>query len=55
LRKTLDLTLVAAVMCVFPYMAQVYQYNSTMASYSVAHLLAALAVILSTRRPCGMC
>jgi len=49
LRKTLDLTLVAAVMCVFPYMAQVYQYNSTMASYSVAHLLAALAVILSTR------
>jgi len=49
LRKTLDLVLVASVMCVFPYMAQVYQYNSTMATYSVAHLLAAVAVILSAR------
>jgi hypothetical protein len=49
LRKTLDLTLVAAVMCVFPYMAQIYQYNSAMATYSVAHLLVALAVFWSAR------
>lgn len=48
-RRTLDLVLVASVMCVFPYMAQVYQYNTTMATYSVAHLLAAVAVILSSR------
>jgi len=48
-RRTLDLVLVASVMCVFPYMAQVYQYNTTMATYSVAHLLAAVAVILSAK------
>ena len=30
-------------------MAQVYQYNTSMATYSLAHLLAAAAVILSTR------
>jgi len=48
-RKTLDLVLIASVMCVFPYMAQVYQYNSTMATYSLAHLLSALAVVLSVR------
>jgi hypothetical protein len=49
IRKTLDLVIIASVMCVFPYMAQIYQYNSTMASYSVAHLLVAVAVVLSAR------
>jgi hypothetical protein len=49
LRRTLDLVLGASVMCVFPYMAQVFQYNTTMATYSVAHLLVAVAVILSAR------
>ena len=48
-RNTLDLTLVASIVCVFPYMAQVYQYNTSMATYPLAHLLAAVAVILSTR------
>lgn len=48
-RNTLDLVLIASVMCVFPYMAQIYQYNTTMATYSIAHLLSALAVILSVR------
>lgn len=48
-RKVLDMTLVASIVCVFPYMAQVYQYNTSMATYSLAHLLAAAAVILSTR------
>jgi hypothetical protein len=48
-RKVLDITLVASIVCVFPYMAQVYQYNTSMATYSLAHLLAAAAVILSTR------
>jgi hypothetical protein len=47
MRKTLDIVIVASVLCVFPYMAQVYQYNSTMATYSVAHFLSALAVLLS--------
>ncbi len=48
-RRVLDITLVASIVCVFPYMAQVYQYNTSMATYSLAHLLAAAAVILSTR------
>jgi len=48
-RKVLDIILIASIVCVFPYMAQVYQYNTSMATYSLAHLLAAAAVILSTR------
>lgn len=43
-RRTLDIVLVAAVLCVFPYMAQLYQYNTAMATYTLAHLLAAWAV-----------
>ena len=49
LRRTLDIALVASVLCVFPFMAQVFQYNSTMATYNLAHLLAALAVIWSVK------
>ena len=49
-RSTPDLALVACIACVFPYLAQVYQYNSTQATYSVAHLMAAAAVVLSVRR-----
>lgn len=48
-RKVLDITLVASIITVFPYMAQVYQYNTSMATYTLAHLLAAIAVILSSR------
>jgi len=48
-RRVLDITLVASIVTVFPYMAQVYQYNTSMATYSLAHLLVAAAVILSTR------
>jgi hypothetical protein len=47
--KTLDITLTASIVCLFPYMAQVYQYNTAMATYSLAHLLAAAAVIFSVR------
>lgn len=50
-RRTADLALVASIVCVFPYMAHVYQYNTTMATYSVAHLLAAGAVVVSVRMP----
>lgn len=49
LQKASEITLVAAIVCVFPFMAQIYQYNTTMATYSVAHLLAASAVVLSLR------
>ncbi len=49
LRRSVDIALVAAIMCVFPYVAQVYQYNTTMAPYPAAHLLAALAVVLAAR------
>jgi hypothetical protein len=48
-RRTTDLVLLSAIVCTFPYMAQVYQYNTTMAPYPIAHLLAALAVMLSVR------
>ncbi|MDH3947344.1 MAG: glucosyltransferase domain-containing protein [Gammaproteobacteria bacterium] len=48
-RKTMDMVLIASIVCVFPYMAQVYQYNTSMATYSMAHLLSAMAVFLSTR------
>lgn len=48
-RKALDITLVAAIVCVFPYMASLYQYNSVMITYPLAHLLVALAVALSSR------
>jgi hypothetical protein len=48
-RRATDTALICAILCVFPYMAQVYQYNTSMATYPAAHLLAALAVVLSTR------
>lgn len=44
---TMNIAIVASILCVFPYMAQVYQYNTAMATYSLAHLLSALAVFLS--------
>ncbi|SHE85764.1 Glucosyl transferase GtrII [Desulfacinum infernum DSM 9756] len=50
-RKTLDLALIGCILSVFPYMAHVYQYNSVMIAYPLAHLLSALAVILSVRKP----
>ncbi len=48
-RRALDIALVAAIVCVFPYMASVYQYNSVMIAYPLAHLLVALGVGLSGR------
>ena len=48
-RKPLDVALVAAIVCVFPYMAHVYQYNSVMVAYPLAHLLVAAAVVLAAR------
>jgi hypothetical protein len=48
-RRTLEIAVVAAIVGVFPYMAQVYQYNTVMVPYPLAHLLAAAAVVLATR------
>jgi hypothetical protein len=48
-RRPLDLALIASVVCVFPYMAQLYQFNVSMAPFPLAHLLAALAAVVSTR------
>lgn len=48
-RRTMDIALVGSIVCVFPYMAQVFQYNTSMATYSMAHFLSAMAVLLSTR------
>lgn len=54
-RRALDVALVAAVVCVFPYMAHVYQYNSVMIAYPLAHLLAAGGVVLAARaRPLSL-
>jgi hypothetical protein len=47
--KTLDIVLISSVMCVFPYMAQIYQYNACTAPFALAHFLAAAAVFLSVR------
>lgn len=49
LRRTLDLALVSGILCVFPYMGAVYQYNTSMFPFAAAHLLAALCVVLATR------
>lgn len=49
LERSLDIGLVAAVVCVFPYMAQIYQYNFCTMPFALAHLLVALAVLLSVR------
>ena len=48
-RGSVDMALIAMVICVFPYMAYIYQYNSVMVAYPLAHLLAAAGVILATR------
>jgi hypothetical protein len=49
LRRTLDIALVAAILCVFPYLANMYQYNTAMATYPLAYLLAAAGVVLASR------
>jgi hypothetical protein len=49
LERPLDIALVAALVCVFPYMAQIYQYNFCTVPFALAHLLAAAAVMLSIR------
>jgi hypothetical protein len=47
--NAIDIALIASIVSVFPYLGQLHQYNTGMAPYSLAHLLAASAVILSTR------
>ena len=49
LQRTMDMALVAAVLCVFPYLANMYQYNTAMAAYPLAHLLAAGAMVVASR------
>jgi hypothetical protein len=48
-RNVVDIALITAIVCVFPYMAQTYQYNTSMAVNPLAHLLAATAVVFATR------
>jgi len=49
LRRTADIVLVSSIVCVFPFVAQMYSYNALTALYPIAHLLSAIAVLLSTR------
>lgn len=48
-RRAPDVALVATIVCVFPYMAHIYQYNSAMVAYPLAHLLVAGGVVLAAR------
>ncbi len=48
-RDVTTIVLIAAILCVFPYMAHMYQYNTSMVIDPLAHLLVALAVVFSTR------
>ena len=50
LERPLDIALVATLVCVFPYMAQIYQYNFCTVPFALAHLLAA-ADIRGAKRP----
>ena len=52
-RKATDIALIAAILCVFPYMAHTYQYDTSVAINPLAHLLVALAVVFSTRARLG--
>lgn len=49
LKRTTDIVIVSSIVCVFPFMAQVYSYNALTAPYALAHALSAIAVLLSIR------
>lgn len=48
-QKAMDIVLIASIVSVFPFMAQIYQYNTAMATYPLAHLFGAAAVFLSVK------
>lgn len=52
-QRALDVALIGAVVCVFPYMAQIYQYNSAMVAYPLAHLMVAGGVTFAVRSRVG--
>lgn len=45
--RTADIAAVGSIICAYPYMAQMYQYNTVAFPYALAHLLAGLAVLCS--------
>jgi hypothetical protein len=47
--KTADIVLLASIVSAFPFMGQIYSYNTAQATYPLAHLLAAVAAVLSVR------
>lgn len=47
LRRTADVAIAASIVSVFPYMAQLYHYDTAAFPFSVAHLLAGLGALLS--------
>lgn len=49
LRGALETTLVASILCVYPYIAQTYQYNTSQAIYPLAYAMTALGVALAVR------
>lgn len=49
LKRTTDIVIISSIVCVFPFMAQMFSYNALTAPYAFAHLLSAIAVLLSIR------
>jgi hypothetical protein len=54
-RRPLDVAAIATIVCVFPYMAQIYQYNAVQVPFAIAHLLVGLAALLSVRATIASC
>ena len=49
LRRTAEVAVLGSIVSVFPYMAQLYQYDTAAFPFAFAHLLAGLAAMLSLR------
>src|SRR5574338_642856 len=53
LRKTIDVVFVGSIVSIYPYMAQLYQYDTAVFPFAFAHLLAGLAALLSLKYRLG--
>ncbi len=49
IERTIDATVVAGLLCVYPYIAQVYSYDTSMAPVAIAHACVAGAALLGVR------
>lgn len=49
IERSADIAAVGAVICIYPYMAQLYQYDTSAFPFALAHLLAGLAALSTLR------